>query len=375
MDTNLNQNSIHSRRTNANANKPYFLAFNRIPGIGPKTVQKLWQRWPTLAELFQLSAKERIATGLPPALSEALSRFNLQQIEVDLAWEQASPTHHLLTWDDPAYPALLREIHDPPIVLYASGQLSCFAHPTLAMIGTRNPSYSGREIARQFASKLATLPVTIVSGLALGIDAEAHASCVEAQGCTIAVLGSGINRIYPYRHRGLAEKIKEKGLIISELTLGTPPSAGHFPRRNRIISGLSLATLVVEAAIKSGSLITARLALEQNREVMAIPGAINNPQASGCHYLLQQGAKLITSVADIVEELGLALPEAAITKKLSLAIEEENLVNCLGFEVTTLSQIIAISGFSYESIAGPLAMLELKNVIKAVPGGYIRCSL
>ena len=243
-------------------------------------------------------------------------------------------------------------------------------------MGTRNPSVTGREIARQFAYELALLKVTIVSGLALGIDGEAHRGCLAAHGQTIAVLGTGINRIYPYQHRDLAEKIQENGLIISEFPLGSAPTAGHFPQRNRIISGLSLAILVVEAAIKSGSLITARLALEQNRDVMAIPGAIHNPQTRGCHHLLQQGARLVTSVADILDELGLDNSSSHQTdSKLSLTAEEGGLLGYLGFEVTTVNQIIARSGLSFEEVACNLATLELKGAVKAVPGGYMRCGL
>ena len=357
-------------------NTIYFLALNRISGIGPKITQKLLARWPQLAELFCLSQESMIAEGLPEKLAKAITQFNLNVIDKDLAWEQQDKSHHLLTWEHPQYPALLREIHDPPLVLYAGGDLSCLVAITLGIIGTRNPSVNGREIAKRFAYELALKSITIVSGLALGIDAEAHLGTIEAKGQTIAVLGSGINRIYPYRHRQLAEKIQEKGLIISEFPLDSTPSAGHFPQRNRIISGLSLAILVVEAALKSGSLITARLALEQNRDVMAIPGAIHNPQTRGCHYLLQQGARLVTSVDDVLDELGWGnIRDTQPGSKLSLAKDDENLVNCLGFEVATLEQILLRSGLSFEEIACKLATLELNGIIKAVPNGYMRCVL
>jgi DNA processing protein len=359
-----------------NENTIYFLALNRIPGIGPKITQKLLARWPDLAALFQLSKEELITAGLPEKLAHAISQFNLHDVDADLAWKQKDEKHHLLTWEHPSYPALLREIHDPPIALYAAGNLSCLESKTLGIVGTRHPSISGREIAKRFAYELALEKITLVSGLALGIDSEAHQGCLDADGQTIAVLGTGINRIYPYRHQHLAEKITEKGLVISEFPLGSAPTAGHFPRRNRIISGLSLAILVVEAAIKSGSLITARLALEQHRDVMAIPGSINNPKTQGCHHLLQQGARLVTSVADILDELGLDnLSSPPTESKLLLAIEEENLVNCLSFEITTANQIMAKSGLSFEEVACNLATLELKGVIKAVPGGYMRCGL
>src|SRR3990167_6732446 len=355
-------------------NKIYLLALNRIPGIGPKITQKLLTRWPSLALLFQLPKDALIKAGLPEKLAEAITQFNLSEIDADLAWEQSSTCHHLLTSEHPSYSALLREIPDPPIALYAAGNLSCLQAKTLGIVGTRNPSVTGREIARQFAYELALLKVTIVSGLALGIDGEAHRGCLAAHGQSIAVLGTGINRIYPYQHRDLAEKIQENGLIISEFPLGSAPTAGHFPQRNRIISGLSLAILVVEAAIKSGSLITARLALEQNRDVMAIPGAIYNSKAQGCHYLLQQGARLVTCVADILDELGLDNSTKYQTNaQLSLTTEKESFVNYLNFEVSTVSQMMIRSGLNFEEVACQLATLELTGAIKAVPGGYMRC--
>ena len=357
-------------------NKHYFLALNRIPGIGPKTTQKLLTRWPYLAELFQLPVDTLTKLGLPEKVATAITQFNLHQVEADLTWEQSDKNHHLLTWEHPNYPVLLREIPDPPIALYAAGELPGLQAKTLGIVGTRSPSVTGREIAKQFAYELAQQDITIVSGLALGIDGEAHSGCLEAQGKTIAVLGTGVNRIYPYRHRSLAEKIQEKGLIISEFPLDSAPIAGHFPRRNRIISGLSLAIMIVEAAIKSGSLITARLALEQNRDVMAIPGAIHNPKARGCHYLLQQGARLVTCVADVLEELGLDnLSVHKTDSELSRFTEGTDLVNFLGFEVSTMNQIIARSGLNFEAVACGLAMLELTGTIKAVPGGYMRCTL
>jgi len=210
--------------------------------------------------------------------------------------------------------------------------------------------------------------------LALGIDAQAHIGCLEAGGQTIAVLGTGIDCIYPRRHLKLAEQIPQNGLLLSEFPLNSPPIAGHFPRRNRIISGLSLCTLVIEAAIKSGSLITAKMALEQNRDVLAIPGSIHNPLARGCHYLLQQGAKLVTSAKDVLDELRIEHHQITNDKPLfSLASGNENLVKFIGFEMTSVDQIIIRSGFSVEQVTGELAELELLGTIMSVPGGYMRC--
>lgn len=354
-------------------NKDYLLALNRMHSIGPRTVAKLLKRWPTLAELFQLSAQQMEQIGLPKTIATTIALFNLQELEADWRWQEV-PNHFLLTLSDAEYPPLLREIPDPPPVLYAVGDLSCFQQPTVAMVGTRKPSITGSETAWRFAFELAKKHTTIVSGLALGIDAQAHSGCIEAQGKTIAVMGTGIDCIYPRRHVRLAEKICENGLLLSEFPLKSPPVAGHFPRRNRIISGLSLSTLVVEAAIRSGSLITARLALEQNRDVLAIPGSIYNPEAMGCHHLLQQGAKLVTSSADVLDELGLGYEQGAIEFAFNLASENKNLVKCIGFEVTTVDQIITRSGLSVEEVVCNLAELELQGIVKAISGGYMRCT-
>lgn len=354
-------------------NKPYFLALNRMHKMGPRTVMKLAARWPRLEDMFQLSLTELEASGLPTQLAANIHGFDLNTIEADLNWEKAND-RHLLTWEDEAYPALLKEIPDPPLVLYAEGDLACLKQPTLAIIGTRKPSISGSETAFRFANQLAMSQITIVSGLAYGIDAMAHEGCLAARGRTVAVMGTGIDTIYPRAHSRLAGKIREQGLLLSEFPLKSAANAGHFPRRNRIISGLSLATLIVEAAIRSGSLITARLALEQNRDVLAIPGSIHNPQARGCHHLLQQGAKLVTSIQDVIDELGITQPIAKYAPaSLSLASSEGNLVKCIGFEVTTIDQIIQRSGFNMEAVTCNLAQLELQGAIKAVPGGYERC--
>lgn len=356
-------------------NKHYLLALNRIPAIGPRTVAKLLKRWPNLEELFQLSQINLEQLGIPLKIAESIANFNLNEVDDDWRWQEADG-HFLLTWCDAEYPSLLKEIPDPPPVLFAKGDLSCFLFPAIAIVGSRKPSIAGKENAWHFAHELALNQLNIVSGLALGVDAQAHSGCLHAQGKTTAVMGTGIDFIYPARHRVLAEKICENGLLLSEFPLRSPPIAGHFPRRNRIISGLSLATLVVEAAIRSGSLITARLALEQNRDVFAIPGSIHNPQAQGCHHLLQQGAKLVTSCDDVLSELQLTRTHYTQNETgLALASENKNLVKCIGFEVTSIDQIIDRTGLSVENVTCGLAELELLGMIKAVSGGYMRCML
>jgi DNA processing protein len=354
-------------------NKHYFLALNRVKNIGPRTVLKLLTRWPNLEELFQLSAAQIEKAGLPKTVAASIAAFDLHQVEADWRWQETK-NNALLTWCDPDYPPLLKEIHDPPPVLYAMGDLSSLQQPTVAMVGTRKPSITGSETAWRFAYELAAKNITIVSGLALGIDAQAHSGCLEANGKTIAVMGTGIDCMYPRQHAKLAARITENGLLLSELPLQSPPFAGHFPRRNRIISGLSLSTLVVEAAVRSGSLITARLALEQNRDVLAIPGSIYNPQSRGCHHLLQQGAKLVTTSSDVLDELGIDYDQDKRELAITLARENKNLVKCIGFEVTTVDQIMARSGLVVEKVVCDLAELEIQGIVKAVPGGYMRCT-
>jgi len=354
-------------------NKRYFIALNHISHVGPRTVAKLLVRWPDLEEMFRLSTQQLVQAGLPAKIAEAIGAFDLGQVDADLRWQEAS-NHFLLTWCDPEYPPLLKEIHDPPIVLYAIGHLSSLQQRRVAMVGTRNPSVTGSETARRFAFELATKGITIVSGLALGIDAQAHMGCLDAGGKTIAVMGTGVDCIYPRRHVKLAERICQNGLLMSEFPRQSPPNAGHFPRRNRIISGLSSSTLVVEAAIRSGSLITARLACEQNRDVLAIPGSIHNPQSRGCHHLLQQGAKLVTSSDDVLDELGIDYEYVERTKmQRILADENKNLVKCIGFETTTVDQIMKRSGLTIEKLVCELVELELQGLVNAVPGGYTRC--
>ncbi len=354
-------------------NKVYLLALNRITNVGPRAVMKFLERWPELKTMFSLSKEQLETAGLTVKMAAAISNFDFKAVEMDLAWEQKNG-NHLISLEDEHYPALLKEIYDPPTVLYARGNIHCLQTATVAIVGTRKPSFSGGETAQRFARELSCHNLTIVSGLAEGIDTYAHQGCLDANGKTIAVMGTGINRIYPYKSQHLAEKITENGLLVTEFALNCPPRPGHFPRRNRIISGFSLGTLVVEAAIKSGSLITARLAMEQNREVFAIPGSIHNAQARGCHHLLQQGAKLATCIKDITDELGMnVVPARVETKQPALAILNTNLVKCVGFDATTMDEIMKRSGLSFEKVASALVDLELNGVIKTVPGGYARC--
>lgn len=355
-----------------NKNKTYFLALNRIKNVGPRTVMKLLQRFPELEELFTLKTHELEQIGLKSSISSEISTFDFNLIDEDFIWEE-NANHKVLTIEDEEYPYLLKQIYDPPFVLYSAGKTDFLNNASLAIVGSRNPTSVGGENAYRFSRELAKIPLVIISGLALGVDKYAHKGAIDAGGKTIAVLGSGIDCIYPHRHLKLAEEIEEKGLLLSEFPLKTKPHALHFPRRNRIISGLSLATLVIEAAIKSGSLITARFALEQNRDVLAIPGSIHNPQSRGCNKLIRDGAKLVTSIDDVLNELSLEFQNNCKESATSLAKDVENLVKFIGFEVTSIDKIIERSSLSIEQVMSELAILELEGAITKVAGGYERC--
>jgi len=354
----------------------YLIALNRMPQVGFKTIQKLLECFPLLDDLFKLSFEELTGVGLSNRLATAIKTYDKRGIELDYEWMNASRNRKILTLEDENYPVLLKEIYDPPPVLYAEGQLDCFLQPAIGIVGTRNPSLSGSEIARQFSYELSNGGLTIVSGLARGVDAAAHQGCLLAQGKTIAVMGTGIDYIYPRQHTKLVEKIIHTGLILTEFCLKTPPIAGHFPRRNRIISGLSLSLLVVEAALRSGSLSTARLALEQNRDVMAVPGSIRNPQTAGCHYLLQQGAKLVTSVHDVLEGLSIEHAKKQAHRVVStLKDTQEQLLVLMADQLATVDQLVIQSKRSIDDILCDLVELELNGIVQSLPGGYMRCIL
>ncbi len=297
--------------------------------------------------------------------------------EHEIAW-LAEPHHHLITLSDPRYPPLLREIADPPAALYVIGDPAVLSSTQLGIVGSRNPTPGGSETAHAFATYLTLSGLTITSGLAMGVDAAAHRGALVAGGKTIAVAGTGLDRVYPARHRELAHQIAAQGALISEFPLGTPALAFNFPRRNRIISGLSLGVLVVEAALQSGSLITARLAAEQGREVFAIPGSIHNPLARGCHALIRQGAKLVETAADILEELGpiaqLSVParqtDGVGNITSGLGVEAMTLLECLGFDPTPVDSLIERSGLTPEAVSSMLLVLELQGHVVSAPGGH-----
>lgn len=352
-------------------NLPYLLALNRMPQVGPRTVLKLLARWPQLSDCFNLPASALIEAGVTPMLAKQMGHFNWDLIQPDLNFAQ-HPRQTVLTWAHPAYPAMLKEIHDPPPVIYAIGDLDCLKQPMLAIVGTRNPTPMGRTITFEWAKALSLAGVTIVSGLARGIDTAAHQGSMAGSQRTIGVLGTGVDVIYPHSNRALAHAMTQQGLILSEFPLEFPPKAGHFPRRNRIISGLTIATLVMEAALKSGSLITARFALEQNRDVFALPGAIHLPQTQGCHHLLKQGASLVTCYQDVLIELGLSQHSAPSSQQANQLSTQDIVLDSINVGPTHIDTILKISGLDLNQLISRLTALELDGKIVAVPGGYMK---
>jgi len=352
----------------------YWLALSRLPNVGPVTIYHWLDYFKDIEKLFSASLSDLHSAGVSTKQIQALKNTNWQQIEKDLQWLEKNNSY-LLTPADPQYPARLRELHDAPLVLYVQGDINILAKTQLAIVGSRHPTVTGAEIARQFAKELAATGLVITSGLALGIDAASHRGALLT-GKTIAVLGTGLASIYPRSHHALAKDLVEKGgALISEFSPQSPPKAAHFPMRNRIISGLSLGVLVVEAAVQSGSLITARAALEQNREVFAIPGSIHNPLARGCHKLIRQGAKLVETAADILEEIGIHMartPEPPPQEPVDLDPLIQRVLAQIGYETTVLDAIIVRSGLTASEVSSMLLSLELEGYVQSVPGGYAR---
>lgn len=317
--------------------------------------------------------------------------LNLEQIEAlhgyaqkrkyqqAIAWHQPQLNQYVLTIDDEVFPSLLREIARPPLVLFLKGNLESINDAQFAIVGSRNPTTSGRQIAHQFAARIAALGLSVTSGLAMGIDACAHNGALDSDGTTLAVLGSGIDIIYPKRNKKLYSSIVESnGLLISEFVPGTPAIASNFPRRNRIVSGLSLGTVVVEAALKSGSLITARTALEQNRDVFAVPGNVLNPNAAGTNYLIQQGAKLVTKIEDILDEYQhlictpLNTTENSVKKSRISCLATDKLLDSVDDDVTAIDVIAERNNLPVHAVMAALLEYELRGLVASVPGGYIK---
>ncbi|MBN1881602.1 MAG: DNA-processing protein DprA [Deltaproteobacteria bacterium] len=362
--------------------KRYDLALSRVPRVGNVTFRKLVRHFGGAKEAFEAGYDRLLASGI---VGEKLARSIVSFSDWDPIEKELDRVRSfgadIIGIEDDEYPFPLGEIYDPPGFLYVLGSLEPVDHRSVAVIGSRNPTHYGVLSTERIAGGLAAEGITIVSGMARGIDSLAHEAALKNNGRTIAVLGSGLDVIYPPENKELAESIAENGAVVSEFPLGTGPEAQNFPRRNRIISGMSLGVVIVEARIKSGALITANLALEQNREVFAVPGNINNPRSKGTHRLIRDGAKLVESARDVIEELPGVLGGRFFvgggtdkTKSpLVLTDDERKVLENIGHEPVYVDIIIDESGLASERVLEILLELELKHVVRQIPGkSFIR---
>ncbi|MHB1115964.1 DNA-processing protein DprA [Sideroxydans sp.] len=341
-----------------------WLRLYMIPGLGHESQRRLLKVFGSPAAIFDQTVAD-LAPHVKPAIARSISaEIDSSLISAVSAWLE-DPLNHVITIADIEYPQSLLNIPDPPLLLFVKGRLDLLNAPALAIVGSRNASAQGVRNAEAFALAASEAGFCVVSGLAQGIDTAAHIGGLEGRGSSIAVVGTGLDKVYPASNRDLAHSLAQAGTIISEFPLGTPPLAANFPRRNRIISGLGLGCLVVEASIQSGSLITARLAVEQGKDVFAIPGSIHSPQAKGCHALIKQGAKLVENVNDIFEELGHSLQVVSATG----TSEEHPLFVHLGFEPVDAEALAQRSGLTISELSAILLQLELDGHIASLPGG------
>ncbi len=367
----------------------YLLALHSAPRIGPKILQQICSLNHPLARLFdtpEILATLELKKAQFEALQEAIKTPDWKTVEQTLKWAE-SEENHILLLSHKDYPELLKQIHTPPPLLFVKGHLDVLNEIQLAIVGSRNPTVDGSETAWQFAHHLAQHGMVITSGMALGIDTQSHNGALAAGGHSIAVAGTGLQRIYPARNKKLAWQLIEQGAIISEYPLETGPLKANFPQRNRIISGLSVGTLVVEAALKSGSLITAKDALEQGREVFAIPGSIHNPLSRGCHQLIKAGAKLVETADDIIEELASLMlasrlpehpelfsyaPKQSIPKPDPLLPKiQQQILKYIGYSPVATDQIIERSGLNAAEVNANLVLLEINDYIQSHPGSQV----
>ena len=348
-----------------------WIKLSLVPGLGGQSLRRLLAAF-GLPQQVLAAARSALASIVSAEIAgRILSDLDSPAVVAALEWA-AADGHAVLTLADGDYPQPLLETADPPALLYLHGRRELLARPGLAVVGSRNATPQGISNAEQFARAFSGAGLTIVSGLALGIDAAAHRGGLEGAGSTIAVLGTGADILYPQRNRALGERIAREGLIVSEFPLGTPPHGANFPRRNRVISGLTRGCLVVEAALASGSLITARFAAEQGREVFAIPGSIHSPHAKGCHALIKQGAKLVESAQDLLQELGM---EGLAAASATAGPEATGLLAHLGYDPCDIDTLCARSGLTAATVSAMLLPLELEGKVASLPGGlYQRTS-
>jgi DNA processing protein len=345
-----------------------WLQLSLTPGLGAATLRALLRRF-GLPEAALARKRAELAAHLAPATLEALDSARVRELVARALDWAAADDHHIVTLADEAYPRALLETTDPPALLYVHGRLELVRAPALAIVGSRNASAQGESNAWQFAKALSEAGLAIVSGLALGIDAAAHRGGLAGPGSTIAVLGTGIDVVYPTRNAELAAEIAEKGALVSEFALGTPAIAHNFPRRNRLISGLARGCLVVEAALASGSLITARCAADQGREVYAIPGSIHSPLSKGCHALIKSGAKLVESAEDVLSELSGFQASGSANTRAEPPVADAGLLAVMGHDTVDVDSLCTRAGLTAEQVAAQLLRLELDGRVAALPGG------
>ncbi|MCZ4285352.1 DNA-processing protein DprA [Marinobacter salarius] len=367
----------------------FWIFLSCLPKFGARRQQAILEQIPDFQQLLTHNAATLKALGLAAETIDALQAWRRQDsahpviASADGIYRDCLRTGTaILTIADADYPEPLRHIHDGPLVLYVRGDRSLLGREQIGIVGSRNATRAGLEHARSFAAALGQKGLLVTSGLALGVDGAAHAGALDAGFPTVAVIGNGVDKPYPYRHRTLSERIAGEGVIVSEYPPGTSAKAGHFPRRNRIISGLSRGILVVEAGLKSGSLITARLALEQGREVFAIPGSVHNPLARGCHHLIRQGAKLVETVDDICEELGgwwtsqnEGDSSSVVMKRPAtecLDSREIAVLEALGYDPQSTDDLCSVTGLPADQLMQSLLLLELQGLVDSAPGGFQR---
>jgi DNA processing protein len=342
-----------------------WIELSLVSGLGSRRFRSLLSAFGLPTQVLS-ATRSQLSRVVPEALAgRILERNRDGNVEKALRWA-AQPRHRVLTLADADYPKQLLEIPDPPPVLYAAGNSGLLSSPALAVVGSRNATPQGLKNAHDFARAFSEAGLTIVSGLAIGVDSAAHRGGLEAQASTVAVLGTGVDIVYPKRNGPLGEAILARGVLVSEFPLGSPPNAENFPRRNRLICGLARGCLVVEAALDSGSLITARLAADQGREVFAIPGSIHSPLSKGCHALIKQGAKLVESAQDVLEEFGLfAQPSADVPR----SAVDHDLLEKMGFDPCDIDELVVRSGLATEVVSATLLQLELDGRVAGLPGG------
>jgi DNA processing protein len=355
-----------------------WLGLSLSTNINGEEVQSLCQQLGgEIADLFTVSKDALIMAGASKKFVAQLAQMDWTAADQAMRWQE-EPGHFIVHYGSPQYPTLMAQVKRAPLVIYGIGDPTLLLKQQVGIVGSRNPTVTGVENARRFAAALVQAGFAVTSGMALGVDAEAHQSALNHGGSTIGVAGTGVDQAYPKRNEKLIKQIREKGATVSEFPIGTPARPENFPQRNRIISGLSCGTLVIEATLRSGSLITARMSAEEGREVFAIPGSIHNPLARGCHKLIKEGAHLVENIDDILSQITYALACAHETDPVEelgeahLNEELKEVFSAVGFEVTPVDLIIQRTGQSAKGVGASLFDLELKGCITAEPGGYIR---